>query len=728
MQTVVIQITEAAKGGRGFTVKLRASESGDPAALSPVRGGVATIPATLAPESPVLAPNGNPLTVADVMTLYETSGDKSAAYGAIGEFLYRLLARGKLAKAWSDLRDAAPTRTLVDIATTPAMRDLHRLPWELMHDPDAGLHFFVDQRSSILRGEPRLLTDNNPAVQAAARKFVFPTDDWPLRVLVIYSAGPEYALGAGTASGIGASVELDALETLFAASRFDIEYEVLEHPSRAAIVAKCASIDPHIFHFIGHAEAGAQPAQHRLMIYGPGGDPDIAGGPVPGYEPWTLYDIRNDLQTLPLRLAVLNACRTAAAAGAVAPVVTVAPFDNIAESMLQRGTLGVIGMQGDIPGDVAAVFSKALYEALVKGVPVDLAVGQARWIASRDPNRTNYIDRRDWSFPMLRTRVMPDLVLPTRPPALGAPKFSGRPERFVGHLAPRRLVRQTVKPSLGTARKNGGRVDASPHLVAIVGDQGVGKSHLAKWCAELCAERGLQIAYVQFGGVTIDLLGALRWIRDGQRPPSPGSRIKPIKTAPLPQGAFRRFTQKLNARMHGVISAEGLPDPAEDVTDDNTAFTDGKSSDLSFVEDTFHDFRIALGESAKARPLVLVLDQVEVVESTAREQLIPTNLLAPIARGQVTGVCSIVVARTADYKAIQATLSDASVQASQVDVSHFKRGEYDRIARHLCQQWKPDMYENVRESLPRILKQYGEPRGWKGALLERVDRLCSGFA
>jgi hypothetical protein len=275
-----------------------------------------------------------------------------------------------------------------------------------MFDPDEVVHLFVDQAHCMLRGEPRTIAEINPAVIGPARKFAFP----PMIgrcVLVVYGADPTYASGMGTAVGIGASAELEALETLFAASRFEIEYEVLGAPSRSAIVEMCRNVQPHILHFIGHAEAGAQPRDHRLKIYGPGGDPDGAGGPGT-----TCGRCLTFATTADAAASVGRAQRVPHGLPGGGARATVALFENIAESMLQRGTLGVIGMQGDIPGDVAAWFSKALYEALVKGEPVDLAVRQARWVASRIANRTNYVERRDWSFPMLRTRVMPELVLP----------------------------------------------------------------------------------------------------------------------------------------------------------------------------------------------------------------------------------------------------------------------------------------------------------------------------
>src|SRR5262245_37292321 len=105
MQTVVIRITEAGAGG-GFNVELFTSKTNDPSKLASVSGAVAKIPATLEPETPVAGSNGAPLTVAEVLKLFESEGDRSDAYKLIGEFLYRLLARGKVESEWRRLREA----------------------------------------------------------------------------------------------------------------------------------------------------------------------------------------------------------------------------------------------------------------------------------------------------------------------------------------------------------------------------------------------------------------------------------------------------------------------------------------------------------------------------------------------------------------------------------------------------------------------------------------------
>jgi hypothetical protein len=63
-----------------------------------------TIPATLSPDVPVLAPNGAPLTIADDDALRDGWRKVGCVWGHFGEFLFRLVARGKLAKAWKDLR------------------------------------------------------------------------------------------------------------------------------------------------------------------------------------------------------------------------------------------------------------------------------------------------------------------------------------------------------------------------------------------------------------------------------------------------------------------------------------------------------------------------------------------------------------------------------------------------------------------------------------------------
>ena len=72
-----------------------------------------------------------------------------------------------------------------------------------------------------------------------------------------------------------------------------------------------------------------------------------------------------------LRLVVLNACEGARSAQAD-------PFGGVAQALVRQGIPAVIAMQFEISDPAALVFSHSFYQAIADGLPVDLAVVEAR--------------------------------------------------------------------------------------------------------------------------------------------------------------------------------------------------------------------------------------------------------------------------------------------------------------------------------------------------------------
>jgi CHAT domain len=604
MRTVVIRIADSADRV-GYPVELLTAGTDDPKLVA---HAAAVIPRSLSLEKP-LKPDGKLLTAKRARELYRTTAGESEDLENVGEFLYRLVARGKVGEEWQLLRDEVgkDARTMLDIA--PALQELHALPWELMRAD--GTAVFLD-RAVISRGEPRQIGDLNLLVHVDSRRYSFPPDDWPLRVLIVFGADPGLAKGSGEDS-IGANAELSALETLFSANRFEVEFDVLENPSRDDIVGACQEVVPHILHFIGHGVAGARSEDHRLQIY---------RNKAKEYDSWRLRDLQNDLRNVALRFAFLNACRTGenAAAGS-----EVAPVASMSDAFLRLGALGVLAMQGDIPGDLAETFSCKFYEKILARQPVDRAVHEARWEISR--LRENVTKRAEWSYPVLRTRVHPSLVLPRRPDCDFNPAMV---QRFVGRLPQRRRVRDAVRNGTVALDPADG---LSKHFVVLVGQQEVGKSHLAKWCDQVWARGGLRTAYVEFReGEQVDVLGALRWIRDGRNPAGADLPLRPLPGAPLPASAFRQFNWQLNHNLKGVSDVPPLPDREKEILDEGTPLARAEGHE-TLIEDTLEQFCRALEEAAKPNGLVLILDRLEGLEATTRTQWLPDYLFRPVAAG-----------------------------------------------------------------------------------------------
>jgi CHAT domain len=95
------------------------------------------------------------------------------------------------------------------------------------------------------------------------------------------------------------------------------------------------------------------------------------------------------------RLVILNACRSAAAPKGQGSD----PLSGVAGALVRGGQSAVIGMQRTISDSAALTFSRALYESLAKGDPIEAAVSEARlaiYLAS--PKST------DWAAPVLFLR------------------------------------------------------------------------------------------------------------------------------------------------------------------------------------------------------------------------------------------------------------------------------------------------------------------------------------
>lgn len=118
----------------------------------------------------------------------------------------------------------------------------------------------------------------------------------------------------------------------------------------------------HVFHFIGHG----------------GFDPNTEEGLIAlrDEESHAHYFTATELGRLladhkPLRLVILNSCE--GAKGSERDL-----FSSTASILLRRGIPAVLAMQYKISDRAAIEFSRAFYEALADGMPVDAAVAEAR--------------------------------------------------------------------------------------------------------------------------------------------------------------------------------------------------------------------------------------------------------------------------------------------------------------------------------------------------------------
>ncbi len=145
----------------------------------------------------------------------------------------------------------------------------------------------------------------------------------------------------------------------------------------------------HIFHFIGHGGFDAVSDEGMIVLADDEGKPDFLRATELGR---LLADHHS------LRLVLLNSCE--GARGSKQDI-----FSSTASILVRRGIPAVLAMQYEITDRAAIEFTRAFYEALSDGLPIDAAVAEARISVSLAVENTV-----EWGTPVLYTRS-PDGLL-----------------------------------------------------------------------------------------------------------------------------------------------------------------------------------------------------------------------------------------------------------------------------------------------------------------------------
>jgi hypothetical protein len=277
----------------------------------------------------------------------------------------------------------------------PRLASLSQLPWELMYRADREAFLALDTATPIVR-HLAVPQPNRLAPLAS-----------PLRVLIAAAGAPDLAVAN----------ECRALAELAEAS-VHLALKLVERPTlgllRRALVAP---LD--VFHFIGHGGFDGATGQGYLVLDrdempsstgrdlsssdGPAGE-HAAHGEGEGYLPHRAQGapVRGEVLANLLtgrekpRLAVLNACSTARAAGAEG----LPPFGGIAAALVLGGVPAVVAMQRPIEDRAACELSVALYERIAAGASLEEAVAEARRaVYAACPSSF------DWAIPALFLRL-----------------------------------------------------------------------------------------------------------------------------------------------------------------------------------------------------------------------------------------------------------------------------------------------------------------------------------
>ena len=338
------------------------------------------------------------------------TGHRSAK--ELGRALFGLMFGGGIVQLYREsLQEArkVPDRGLRIKLRTP-VASLAALPWELLHDPRTDDFVCLSNSTPLVRyveapQPPRPLTVTRP-----------------LRILGMV-AGPK-DLPALDVAKERARIE-EAVSAPGLKGAVTITWVDGETPAALSRAMGHGNGPWHVFHFIGHGGYDSQTGEGHIVLSSEDGRRfDLSAV--------SLSRVLGDHRTL--RLTVLNACK--GASGGETDL-----FSSTAAILVRQGLPAVIAMQDEVSDQAAIEFSSAFYGTLLRGLPVDLAVAEARKAISLDGTRTV-----EWATPVLHMRApngrLFELAAAAPSPSETESKAPGEPKKPAepGPLIPRLLA------------------------------------------------------------------------------------------------------------------------------------------------------------------------------------------------------------------------------------------------------------------------------------------------
>lgn len=326
-----------------------------------------------------------------------SAGATSTSLHAFGRALFDAVFVGEIPARFAVTRErAANANRGIRIRIRCLTPSSAMLPWELLYDGTRRQYLALSAKTVVCR---YLELPDPPEPLAVAL---------PLRVLVMIStpSGVEPLDGAGERHRIeAATTELtrSGALTIDWLEGANATYETLR---------RRMAVPWHVFHFIGHGRFDATTGGGELGFTD---EPLTHAAAVPG-APGAVRWVRGDKIGMlshgaaPLRLAVLNCCRSAESDEA-------SLFASTATQVAASGVPAVLAMQQVVSDASAIAFAGELYDAIARRLPVDTAVAGARkaMMSAAD-------DDFGWALPVLYLRS-PDgqLFAHEAPPVPHAP-------------------------------------------------------------------------------------------------------------------------------------------------------------------------------------------------------------------------------------------------------------------------------------------------------------------
>jgi Tfp pilus assembly protein PilF len=297
----------------------------------------------------------------------------------IGERLSTALFQGEILRLYERcvdrIEDDAESGLRLELILDPreqSLAALQDLPWELLRQPGRPEFLALSRRRPLVR----YLAVPLPVLAAPRPR--------PLRILAI-AASPRGLPALDLSrerrnldSSVGKAKEIEIVDAV---------------PTLAGLREALIAQECHALHFMGHG--GSVPGRAERVLFFEA--PDGSSHPVSGTD---LLNKLADFQAV--RLVVLNACESAAGS-------EIDPFRGIASSLVLGGLPAVVAMRLPISDVAAIAFSRAFYQRLAVGDPVDAAVAEGRQAVHSEK-----LPGAEWSTPVLFMRTPNGELYPER--------------------------------------------------------------------------------------------------------------------------------------------------------------------------------------------------------------------------------------------------------------------------------------------------------------------------
>jgi CHAT domain len=257
---------------------------------------------------------------------------QAAFSGPVRSFLDRSLAAAESKNAGLRIRLRLPP-------------ELANIPWEYLYDRESAGFVSLSPETVLVR-----------YVEMPRPPRPFPVSP-PLRILAMISAPSDVP-------ELESDDEWDKLTAALTGltGQGMVQVDRLEAGTLAALQRPLRQHEYHVLHFVGHGMYDEDAQDGALALEGADGRMRLVTG----------RDLGVMLRGHPsLRLVVLNACEGARSARDD-------PFGGVAQALVRQGIPAVIAMQFEISDPAALIFSQFFYQAIADGLPVDLAMVEAR--------------------------------------------------------------------------------------------------------------------------------------------------------------------------------------------------------------------------------------------------------------------------------------------------------------------------------------------------------------